>query len=178
MGDLATWAGVAVALAVAFVGWIQAWRARSTSTKAGQRAARAEHRADEALELARSAEERADRLEQIAGERRDVQWKRKDTNRDDVVSFTNVGTDTAYDVELMVDIDGNPRQSSTFPSVGPTDGVGIYLNHIVEEAKTEQRLALERAGIAGIAVVEARARITWRSELGVRCVADIGEITL
>ena len=147
------WIGIVTTLGIAVVSW--------------SRANRADSRATRALELAESAEARADRLERRETERRDVAWDQRFIADAGTLSFRNVGTDTAYDVELHVDSADEtarfPRQSARLPSVGPTEPIGVNLTVVLREAKTGGWMTTV---IDETRHVTVHARLAWRSAEG------------
>ena len=177
----ASWAAIVITLGIATVGWNQNRRAardaRKQANAADLRASTAETHAARALELAESAEARADRLEQLAKERRDVRWVHREVDDRETLSFQNVGSDTAHDVELIVDpVDDHPRQQITLPAVGPADRIGIKLTALAREAQA--RFDSAGPGILLTPGFTVRARITWRSESRVPGIQEWDEIDL
>jgi hypothetical protein len=169
----AAWAGIVVTLGIAIVGW-------SHARGANTRAKTAEEHAAEALELARSAEDRADRLERMATERRDVVWVHREVEDGETLSFQNIGSDTAYDVELLVDPayddNNNPRQRIAMTSIEPAGRIGMKLTTLAREAR--DRFESAGPGILLTPGFSVRARITWRSDAGAPGIQDWDEISL
>ncbi len=167
----AEWVGIAVTLGIAIVGWKRSNRvaagAREHADAAEARAKRAEQRAERAVELAESAEARADRLERRAAERRDVAWTQRWLEQSATLSFRNVGTDPAYDVELNVYPAGEDhfrRQTVSMREIGPDEPIGIQLGVILQDATQGGWFPTV---IDQMRKVHVRARLTWRSAEGV-----------
>jgi hypothetical protein len=119
--------GIAASGLLGVVGIVQAHRAnRHASDSAAV--------AKEALKLSQSAGVRASRVEQISLERRDVAWSATYVDDVQTLSLQNVGSDTAHDVELVVDPQDGDRRSATLPSVPPTDRIGVRLIDLANEA--------------------------------------------
>jgi hypothetical protein len=162
-----------VALGVAIVGWVHA-------NRADERIADANRIAADALDLAHSAEARADRLERIAVESRDVQWTQQDRYREGGVTFQNSGSDTAYDVKLIVDPvhGGWARREQPHGEVPPAGLAGMNLRDIAREAAAGHQPdgmggTFELPGaLPGGPNPEIRVRITWRSGEGIPDVAE------
>lgn len=168
----ATLLGVFASIGIAIVGWVRA-------NRADRHAGRAEVRAEEAHELAKAAEERADRLERMQIERRDVSWSQRDRTDRDVLSFANVGADTAHDVELIVDsiYDEFPRRVQQHGAVGPGDKIGMNFHTELEE-KRQQFNATRATSSIRLPTLGVRVRIVWRSELDVPGIQEYDRITL
>jgi hypothetical protein len=164
-------AALVVSLGVAIVGWTHARRSDT-------RVATANAIAAEALELAKSAEARANRLERIPLERRDVAWDQQWIENTCTLTFRNIGTDTAYDVELVVDpAEGGPRQSHRQPTIAPTEPIGLCVEVLVREAR-QQGAVNYAEGVLFTPTADVRARITWRSESGVPGIQEWPELRL
>ncbi len=155
--DVGVWAGIAITLLIAIVGWAYAIRA-------GRRAKTAIWHSVEAVDLARSAEDRAERLEDASREYRDVAWGHVIDQDADVIRFRNTGTTAAHDVEIAVDRQHDlERTAVTADIVQPLQqvevpGVPMYddiIDSIDGEPVTTRR------------IVPGTARITWRSAAGV-----------
>jgi len=150
------WAGIAITLGIALVGW-------AYSIRAGRRAKTAIWHSVEALDLARSAEDRADRLEAATREHRHVEWSHVFDQEAGVIRFRNSGTTVAHDVEITVDRKDHDRASVTSDIVQPLQqlevpGVPMYdaiIASIEGETVTSQRH------------VPGKVRITWRSAAGI-----------
>lgn len=158
--------GVVVALGTAVVGW---FKAKAADAHAAQ-----------AINLALAADERADRLERLTIERRDVKWVQEPWRGDHRkgLTFSNVGTDVAHEVELVVDpIDGQAewaRRSTHQLRVEPAERLGIDLTneHIRQMTDHENsRLTLPRPQLV-------RVRIVWRSELHAPGIQEFDRIQL
>lgn len=170
-------AGIALAALVASVGsTIVNW---ARANRADRHASRAETHAEEAHELARAAEERADRLERIQIERRDVSWLQHDRTDRDILSFVNVGADTAHDVELLVEsiYDEFPRRVQRHGAVTPGDKIGTNFRTELE-AKRDQFNATRATGSVTLPNLGVCVRIVWRSELHVPGIQEFERITL
>lgn len=162
--EAAAWVAIAVTLGVAVVGW--------------HRGNRAEQHAAEALDLARSAEARADRLERLAVERRDVTWARHDVRGEaGWVAYTNVGSDTAYDVRLLVDPQGRARREVSADEVAPTERISLQM---ADFALGARRLMMEliEQNIYTTGSVQCRVRIVWRSASGVEESVEFTEVAV
>ncbi len=172
-GDVATWIGIAVAAGVGGWGIRQAAQANRLAGRSAEAAARSTQIAEDALAVSKRADERADRLERIATDRNDIEWKLEWIEDSDTISVRNIGTDTAYDVELTIDTTqptGFPRQVETQLSVGGGNAIGYrYPSSTTQQARdsfTRGRQEMNASGlfIAGGSAIHADVRLTWRSE--------------
>ena len=156
-----TWVGVAVAAVVGAAGWIQAVIANRVASKANEHAEASARAAYEAVQLAKSAEERADRLERISTEHRDVTWERDWDLFTRTFFVQNCATDTAYDVELVVDLpEGGARTTTRLAEVPATARIGVRLDPAVRAVVAKPRLDL----VMGPRMLRVKSRVTWRSE--------------
>lgn len=157
-----------VTLGIALVGWHFVARANSTSA--------------EALEIAKAADQRAARLERISVEKRDVVWEAKfDPGRNGteaLLHITNVGTDSAGEVEVAVDPDLDiSRITETAGSVAPTERVSVNLDGLAEEGRDLWLSRTRDTGHVRIPDLNMRIRITWSSASGVAAVQVIDRVT-
>lgn len=151
-----TWVGIVLTLGIAVVGWA--------------RANRADHRAARALELAESAERRADRIEQRQLQRTDVAWEHHWRKAESAVTFRNIGTDTAYQVEIVIDPvlkdRRRQRRQRLLDHVAPGESVAVELEDWVRGIRGYNRAASRWPAMAQKSV-EIHARVAWRHTTGV-----------
>jgi hypothetical protein len=174
--------GIITTLGIAVVGWMHAVRAGRRADRANDIAGEANEHAARAIGLAESAEARADRLERAQRERRDVRWEQRWVEETCTLAFRNIGLDTAYDVELVVDpIDETQghRQVTALPQVAPTEPIGIRLETLMRERLQWRRSPAARARLGSEPQPSmARALLTWRSEHGTPAVLRVDIIQL
>jgi hypothetical protein len=138
----------------------------------------ANRHAAQALDLAKAADQRADRLENIARERRDVFWSANWNEDMKALTVRNVGTDTAYDVELVVDAGvTDERYIARLDTVGPTELIARDLTEAHDKADSDWNASLN-SGYIGLPDMGVTARITWRSESGVPGIESFDDLNL
>ena len=148
-----TWGDTLTALGVLVAAGIGGWGIRQAG-QANKHANRSTEIADEALAVSKRADERADRLEQLATERKDIDWKLDWIEDSDTISARNIGTDTAYNVELTVDTtkpSGFPRQRETRESVAGGEAIGYrYPSSTTQQARSSFEQTLRDLSAGGI----------------------------
>ncbi len=139
--------------------------AKNQSAASDAIAREANEKAGRALELAEAAEERATRTERIAAERHDVHWVEEWIYEPATLTFRNVGTDSAHDVEVIVDVvESGQRRMERHGTVGPNERAGIRLEVDVRAARLAT--ASNPPNVIVSYSTEFRARVTWRSDAG------------
>lgn len=162
----AAWVAIAVSAGLGGWGVRQAGRANT-------HAADSARAASEAVAVARAADERAARLERISLERRDVAWEQSwVTEPAETLTFLNVGTDRAHQVELVVDPDDAPRMTFALPYVDAQDRIGMRVTVLANEARATAPAKSQ------VPFIRVDARLTWRSEAGVPSVQAFDDLWL
>jgi hypothetical protein len=111
-------------------------------------------------------------------EQRDIAWTHRETEDGETLSFQNVGSDTAHNVEMIVDAlhSDHPRQRVEMSTVEPASRIGIKLTTLAREAW--ERFESAGPGILLTPGFAVRARLTWYSESGVPDVQEWDETHL
>jgi hypothetical protein len=156
---LGTWAGIIVAGAIGAWGIWQAGKANDHAAASAKASA-------DAVDLARNADNRADRLERAQFERSDVDWALSWISDVDTVSVRNVGTDTAHDVELVVDIgEAKVRRETKLSPIAPQQPIGARLIEFANQAREDFKKM--PSTYIGLPSLQMTVRLTWKSEAGV-----------
>ena len=142
-------------------------RANDLAAEANKHAETSAEAAREAVAIARAADERADRIEQRQLERSDVSWEPTYDAERRTISFQNVGSDVAHNVEALIDhADGKfAWEQASSPTVPPRHRIGVHLDAWAHDVY-DQWQARQGADIFGRPSLHVRARLTWETESG------------